>query len=100
MGSAAFGLSPRHECKDTPPQCSGPVGRAVAGFDMADVPDITPEQIRERAHELWERNHRPDGFDLEFWLLAERELRAERALQAARSRDEAAASQSRCGEMR
>ncbi|WP_018261741.1 DUF2934 domain-containing protein [Methylobacterium sp. WSM2598] len=46
---------------------------------MASLPDITPEQIRERAHELWERNHRPDGFDLEFWLLAEREVRAERA---------------------
>ena len=39
---------------------------------------ITPEHIRERARELWERNHRPDGLDLEFWLLAERELKAER----------------------
>lgn len=39
---------------------------------------ITSEQIRERARELWERNHRPDGLDLEFWLLAERELKAER----------------------
>lgn len=40
---------------------------------------ITPEQIRERARELWERNHQPEGLDLEFWLLAERELKAERA---------------------
>ncbi|MFC6774548.1 DUF2934 domain-containing protein [Methylobacterium gregans] len=39
---------------------------------------ITFEQIRERAYELWERNHRPDGFEIQFWLLAERELRAER----------------------
>ncbi len=36
------------------------------------------EQIRERAYELWERNHRPEGFEMQFWLLAERELRAER----------------------
>jgi hypothetical protein len=27
---------------------------------------------------LWERNHRPEGFEIEFWLLAERELRQER----------------------
>ena len=40
---------------------------------------ITFEQIRERAYELWERNHRPEGLEIEFWLIAERELRAERA---------------------
>jgi hypothetical protein len=40
---------------------------------------ITFERIRERAHEIWERNHRPEGFEVEFWLMAERELRAERA---------------------
>lgn len=39
---------------------------------------ISFEQIRERAYELWERNHRPEGFEIEFWLLAERELRQER----------------------
>lgn len=39
--------------------------------------DITFEQIRARSYELWERNHRPDGLEVEFWLLAERELRAE-----------------------
>ncbi|WP_445217047.1 DUF2934 domain-containing protein [Bradyrhizobium sp. Pa8] len=32
------------------------------------------EQIRMRAHELWERAGRPGGRDLEFWLSAEREL--------------------------
>lgn len=46
------------------------------------APDaITFEQIRERAYELWERNHRPEGFEIEFWLLAERELRKERQRQ-------------------
>lgn len=39
--------------------------------------DITLEQIRARAYELWERNHKPSGLEIEFWLLAERELRAE-----------------------
>ena len=37
------------------------------------------EEIRERAYDLWERNHRPDGLEIEFWLAAERELKAERA---------------------
>ena len=46
-----------------------------AGSDR-DV--ITFEQIRERAYELWERNHRPEGLEIEFWLIAERELKAER----------------------
>ncbi|MER2266780.1 DUF2934 domain-containing protein [Methylobacterium oxalidis] len=45
---------------------------------MTDKAAITFEQIRERAYEIWERNHRPAGFEIEFWLLAERELRAER----------------------
>ncbi|MEH3148183.1 MAG: DUF2934 domain-containing protein [Methylobacterium frigidaeris] len=40
--------------------------------------EITLAQIRERAYDIWERNHRPEGFEIEFWLLAERELRAER----------------------
>ena len=34
----------------------------------------TEEQIRQRVQEIWERNHRPDGRDEEFWYQAEREL--------------------------
>ncbi|MGY8684068.1 DUF2934 domain-containing protein [Bradyrhizobium sp. UFLA05-153] len=34
------------------------------------------EQISRRAHELWQDAGRPQGRDLEFWLRAERELRA------------------------
>ena len=46
---------------------------------MSPTPeDPTFQQIRERAYELWERNHKPEGFEIQFWLLAERELRAER----------------------
>jgi hypothetical protein len=45
------------------------------------MPDdgITFERIRERAYDIWDRNHRPEGYDVEFWLMAERELRAEAA---------------------
>ena len=45
------------------------------------MPDdgITFERIRERAYDIWDRNHRPAGYDVEFWLMAERELRAEAA---------------------
>ncbi|WP_336490654.1 DUF2934 domain-containing protein [Methylobacterium nigriterrae] len=45
---------------------------------MVPSDEITFEQIRERAYDIWERNHRPKGFEIEFWLLAERELKAER----------------------
>lgn len=44
---------------------------------------ISFEDIRERAYELWERHHRPEGFEIEFWLLAEREIRTERERGAA-----------------
>jgi hypothetical protein len=33
------------------------------------------QQIRARAHELWEQHGRPAGRDVEFWLQAESELR-------------------------
>ncbi|WP_425463655.1 DUF2934 domain-containing protein [Methylobacterium oryzihabitans] len=50
--------------------------RETTGMDTGG--EITLAQIRERAYDIWERNHRPEGFEIEFWLLAERELRAER----------------------
>lgn len=43
-----------------------------------ETPRITFQEIRERAYELWDRHHRPEGMEIEFWLLAERELRTER----------------------
>ena len=48
----------------------------------ARADEIPKGEIRERAYDLWERHHRPDGFELEFWFMAERELRAERAARA------------------
>jgi hypothetical protein len=35
----------------------------------------TDDQIRSRAHQLWEQAGRPAGHDDEFWHQAERELR-------------------------
>jgi hypothetical protein len=34
----------------------------------------TDEQIKIRAHELWEQAGKPEGRDVEFWHLAERDL--------------------------
>jgi hypothetical protein len=36
------------------------------------------DEIRKRAQEIWEQNHRPTGRDDEFWHQAERELREAR----------------------
>ena len=38
---------------------------------------VPPVRIRQRAYELWERNHCPPGLEMRFWLLAERQLRDE-----------------------
>ncbi|WP_279594125.1 DUF2934 domain-containing protein [Methylobacterium sp. J-030] len=61
------------------PHPPDPPAASDDGTAPSPAPDaITFEEIRERAYELWERNHRPEGFEIEFWLLAERELRKER----------------------
>jgi hypothetical protein len=38
----------------------------------------TQQEIRTRAHELWEQNGCPPDRDLEFWLQAESEIKAPR----------------------
>ncbi|MCC0807786.1 DUF2934 domain-containing protein [Methylobacterium sp. W2] len=54
-------------------------GAALIKRDPTDrAAGPTFDQIRRRAYELWERNHQPMGFEIEFWLMAEKELRAER----------------------
>lgn len=37
---------------------------------------VTFDEIRERAYDIWERNHRPEGFEVAFWIMAERELKS------------------------
>ena len=39
---------------------------------------IPHDALRERAYELWDWNHCPNGYELGFWLMAERERKAER----------------------
>ena len=45
---------------------------------MDDDGPIPIEEIRQRAYDLWDRHHRPEGQEMRFWVLAERELKAER----------------------
>jgi hypothetical protein len=49
---------------------------------MEPYDQIPDEQIRARAHDIWDRHHQPVGYDLQFWFMAERELRAERRAKA------------------
>lgn len=63
---------------------------------MERLTAITVEQIRERAYDLWERNHRPHGFEIAFWLMAERELRAECGRRQARDGAEDSGTPSAC----
>lgn len=47
----------------------------------------TPEnQIKDRAHHIWEREGRPHGRELDHWRQAEAEIAAERAPAKSRSR--------------
>lgn len=45
---------------------------------QTDAERIPDKEIRERAYDIWERHHRPEGFEMQFWLMAKRELMAER----------------------
>ena len=36
--------------------------------------DEQEDQVRRRAHELWENEGRPEGREMDFWLQAEREI--------------------------
>jgi Protein of unknown function (DUF2934) len=38
---------------------------------------LTEEQIRKRAHQLWEEAGKPEGREDEFWQLAKQELQNE-----------------------
>jgi hypothetical protein len=62
----------RKVCLTSPPSHQG----------LTSMPEdgITFERIRDRAYDIWDRNHRPEGYDVEFWLMAERELSAEAAV--------------------
>jgi hypothetical protein len=44
---------------------------------QSNDPNPTQEQIARRAYEIFEQRGRPEGCDLEHWLEAERQLRAQ-----------------------
>jgi Protein of unknown function (DUF2934) len=43
------------------------------------MPTPNDEQIRERAHQLWEAAGRPEGREHDFWYQAEHELKGDAA---------------------
>ena len=46
---------------------------------MPNPEDAIPEElIRKRSYQIWERENRPKGKDLDHWMRAKEELRAER----------------------
>ncbi|GAC1335253.1 MAG: hypothetical protein NVSMB26_19400 [Beijerinckiaceae bacterium] len=44
---------------------------------MNPIINNTEDQVRRRASELWEEHGRPEGYESEFWLQAERELKVQ-----------------------
>ena len=50
-------------------------GRAPSGRNNMAKPN--EEEIKKRAHQLWEQHGKPEGREDEFWHLAEQELRNE-----------------------
>jgi hypothetical protein len=44
---------------------------------------IDESKIRQRAYELWERDARPDGAEVHYWLLAREQLQEEEQPSAA-----------------
>jgi len=42
---------------------------------MAPSTNDTEDQVRQGAFELWQQGGRPKGYEAEFWLQAERELK-------------------------
>ena len=52
---------------------------------MPEPEDTIPDElIRRRSYQIWEREHRPQGRQLEHWFRAKAELRSERLRQMRR----------------
>ena len=58
---------------------------------------FSSEEIAERAYQIYERDGRNDGHDMDHWLQAERELREERARKQGRGLNQQSASQPSAG---
>jgi hypothetical protein len=54
-----------------------PEGGAALHDEETQLAEPNEQEIRERAHQLWERAGKPEGREDEFWHAAEQELRNE-----------------------
>lgn len=54
-----------------------PKGWGRASRQEMQLSEPSEQEIRERAHQLWERAGQPEGREEEFWHAAEQELRNE-----------------------
>lgn len=62
---------------DTATATSAPATATPAPLTPAFVPEIPHDKIAARAAEIWDRKGRPEGLDVQNWMEAEAELRAE-----------------------
>lgn len=62
---------------DTTATASAPPVATPAPLTPAFVPEIPHDKIAARAAEIWDRKGRPQGQDVQNWMEAEAELRAE-----------------------
>jgi hypothetical protein len=53
--------------------------KSLAELDVPPASEPKHEEIAALARSIWEQNGRPDGRDLENWLLAESQIRQQRA---------------------
>ncbi|MCJ2139403.1 DUF2934 domain-containing protein [Methylobacterium sp. E-066] len=45
---------------------------------MEPTEALSSDLIREHAYDLWGRHYRPEGYELQVWFMAERELKVGR----------------------
>jgi hypothetical protein len=56
------------------PKAVQAISELAAEYELTAEELERHHRIRERAHEIWTERGRPGGRDVEFWLVAEREV--------------------------
>ena len=62
---------------DTAIRCNARMAVSNSPRVVMTMANPSDEQIRERAHQLWEAAGSPEGREQEFWYQAEKELRGD-----------------------
>jgi hypothetical protein len=70
----ARGSHPAGPAKSAGPAQAGPIGTKAGSTEQASKGAQTQDRIARRAYELYEQRERRDGWALEDWLNAERQL--------------------------